>query len=431
MKSKFLAFLLGFCAATLAFAQDKSLLDFLVKSGKISEEDASQIAKNSVVVTPGTPDTKKLSVYGGASVWYTLSSNQIKNPANMDSYNENGFVLRHIKLGVNAEIQGEWSIDLVTDFGIEGEKRNYLDKVTLSKKIDFDIFFGTLDVGLRKVNMGMEQGTDDFKLLTPERSIATWFFTRPDATAVSTYKNFGSRAIGVFWDGTLSDFGGLYYGMSVVGGNSYESENASLPNYMGNNNVSFYANAGYKGAFEFSILGGESQMKYDFGLNFGYANGGFRRASNMDESNGIFGINPYLQLSEGGLTFMMEYFLQNVQNGRADMSGRDSNPMGANIILAYKFAFGDFGEIEPVIRASYVYSDGMGLNPMTDILNNVNLPTYDRGQTYFIGANWYMVPSVKITLGYEWGQFTRGNFVGSNAVRADSNTLRAQFQVLF
>lgn len=50
---------------------------------------------------------------------------------------------------------------------------------------------------MRKVNMGYEQNMGDFDLLTTERSIATWFFTRPDATTYAQ-KNFGSRAIGIF-----------------------------------------------------------------------------------------------------------------------------------------------------------------------------------------------------------------------------------------
>ncbi len=72
----------------------------------------------------------------------------------------------------------------------------------ISKKIAYDSIIGTLWVGMRKVNMGYEQNMGDFDLLTTERSIATWFFTRPDATTYAQ-KNFGSRAIGIFWDGKV------------------------------------------------------------------------------------------------------------------------------------------------------------------------------------------------------------------------------------
>ena len=429
-------------AVAFANAQDKSLLETLVKKGTITEQEAAQIAKDSVVVTPGTADTKKLTINGGAVIGYNFGSFSLENPSNVYKVNSNGFDIRFAKLGIEAEIQGGWKIDFITDFGVEGRERNFLDKVVLSKEIAFDYLTGRLDVGMRKVNMGQEQGLDDFALFTAERSVATAFFTRPDyginRAAVATFKNMGSRAIGIFWEGTVEQVKGMYYGISVVGGNSFEGTSASFSNVDGNNNLSFYVNFGYKGE---QAIKNES-FTYDVGMNMGYANGGFvvvtpgvSPGSYDVENNEMWAINPYVSLKWRGLTFMGEYFLQGVQNSALVGSGPDATPMGANIILAYKFDIGEFGVIEPVFRASFLATDGMGFDPLTvgDYTGkNASGLLFDRAQTYYVGANWYVVPSVKIGLGYEWGEYSRaGRYTGGGAHRATSNTVRAQLQVLF
>ncbi len=424
MKTKFLT-LLALASICVANAQDRTILETLVKKGTITEQEATQIARDSVVVKPGTSDTKKLSIYGGIDTWYSLGKNEVTSPSGShEQADTNGFEMRYVKIGLNAEIQGGWLVDVLTDFGIEGRKRNYLDKVIISKVIDVDYLSGQLDVGLRKVNMGLEQGLDDFSQYTPERSIATWFFTRPD-NGSNGVKNFGSRAIGVFFDGKFRSIEGLYYGLSVVGGNSYEGSSASLANFEGNNDLSFYVNVGYKSKIELN----QTDLNYDLGLNFGYADGGFV-VNNV--KNEVWGANPYVSLNYKNVNLMLEYFIQNVKNGDI-AANKNSTPMGFNGTVAYKFHVDDWGSLEPIFRASFVMSDGIGFNPVTmgtfstNAGNITNL--YDKAQTYYIGINWYLVPSVKFAIGYEWGLYTGG--FNSNAKEAESNTVRAQLQVLF
>lgn len=430
MKTKILAaFLAG--ALALANAQDKSILETLVKKGTISEQEAAQIAKDRVVVTPSSPDAKVLTIGGGVDVWYSWGSQQVKSPSSGPRVNTNGFELRYVKVDFGAEIIGGWTARVVTDFGSEGQKRNYLDTVVISKKIAFDYLLGTLDVGMRKVNMGLEQGINDFDLLTIERSVATWFFTRPDIgdglLGVSRAKNFGSRAIGAFWDGAVEQVDGLTYGAAVVGGNSYEGTSAKLANYDGNNNLSFYANVAYASEAQLK----DETFTYKVGLNYGYANGAFVRGGN--ENYAVWGVNPYVSLNWRGATVMLEYFLQRVDNGNYS-SGEDATPQGFNATIAYKFDIGDWGKLEPVFRASMIATDGMGFNPVT--MGAFSTPggvdnLYNRAQTYYIGANWYVIPSVKVGVGYEWGEYTDKVSAAQTDNRAISNTVRASLQVLF
>lgn len=431
MKTKLLGIILLGLAA-LVNAQEKTLLETLVKKGTISEEEAAQIAKDRVVVTPSTKATKVLTIGGGIDAWFTWGNYEVKSPAGTSSpsANASGFELRYVKLGVDAEITGGWQAELMTDFGVEGKNRDYLDKVLISKKISYESLIGTLGVGMRKVNMGYEQNLGDFDLLTTERSVATWFFTRPDATN-SAQKNFGSRAIGIFWDGSLEQLEGLTYGFAVVGGNSFEGSSAKLANYQGNNNLSFYANAAYQNKFYWY----DNELSYKFGINFGYANGGMVRQSGTTYTNSeIWGINPFFTAKYKAVSFMAEYFLQNVSNG--SFTGTDrATPQGFNAIIAYKIDAGRFGQIEPVVRVSMLSSNGMGFNPVTmgsfsyDPTNANAI--YDNAQTYYIGANWYVIPAVKFSVGYEWGEYTGKVSDTQAANRTQSNTVRASLQVLF
>ena len=195
---------------------------------------------------------------------------------------------------------------------------------------------------MRKVNMGYEQNMGDFDLLTTERSIATWFFTRPDATTYAQ-KNFGSRAIGIFWDGEVGQVEGLTYGFSVVGGNSFEGSSAKLANYQGNNNLSFYANVAYGDKFFWY----DNELSYKVGLNFGYANGGMVRTEGTNYINSEhWGINPYFTAKYKGFSVMLEYFLQRVSDGSFN-GVENATPQGFNAILAYKIETAQFGQIGP------------------------------------------------------------------------------------
>ena len=64
-------------AAIAANAQDKALLETLVKKGMLTQQEAAQIAKDSVAVSPATKSTKSIKIFGGANGYYTWSRESV------------------------------------------------------------------------------------------------------------------------------------------------------------------------------------------------------------------------------------------------------------------------------------------------------------------------------------------------------------------
>lgn len=410
-------------AAVAANAQDKALLETLVKKGMLTQQEAAQIAKESVAVTPATKSTKSIKIFGGAQGWYTWGKDSVKSGGESQPQ-QSGFTLRYVKLGVEADVGAGWSATVVTDFGTEGSDRNYLDKVVASKKIDLDYLNGTLQLGLRKVNMGYEQNMCDFGQLAIERSVATFFFTRAGSNGTGA-KNFGSRTVGVFWDGNITQVDGLYYSAAVTSGVSegvvgYDPVN----NIDKSSSLSFWAAIGYKNVAD---IKGES-LAYDLGINFGYAPQGMTDyTGNTDAKGSVWGINPYATISWRGLTLIGEFFLQQAEDYTPGRDGIGRTPMGANVTAAYKMDIGEWGAIEPVFRFSCITTNGMGAETESGMY-------FDEAMTFFGGVNWYATPAVKTSLGYEFGYFqgaSNHRINSDTANRLYGNTVRAQVQVLF
>ena len=399
-------------AVIAANAQDKALLETLVKKGMLTQQEAAQIAKDSVAVTPATKSTKSIKIFGGGQGWYSWGKNSVKAGTGFFEQ-QSGFTLRYVKLGIEADVGG-WSAEVVTDFGTEGASKNYLDKVVASKKIDLDYLNGTLQLGLRKVNMGYEQNMDDFGQYAVERSVATYFFTRYEG------KNFGSRTVGVFWDGNITQVDGLYYGAAVTSGVSEGGVENFITDAQNSSALSFWVNAGYKNVAD---IKGET-LSYDLGINFGYAPQGSTSLA-YTQKGSVWGINPYATINWRGLTLIGEFFLQQVEDYTPDRDGVGRTPMGANFTAAYKMDIGEWGAIEPVFRASYVTTNGMGLKSAYtgDDLGNIN-----QAMTFYGGVNWYATTAVKTSLGYEFGYYDQGDAV---VERVYGNTVWAQVQVLF
>lgn len=400
-------------AVIAANAQDKALLETLVKKGMLTQQEAAQIAKDSVAVTPATKSTKSIKIFGGGQGWYSWGKNSVK--AGTGSFDQqSGFTLRYVKLGIEADVGGGWRAEVVTDFGTEGASKNYLDKVVASKKIDLDYLNGTLQLGLRKVNMGYEQNMDDFGQYAVERSVATYFFTRYEG------KNFGSRTVGVFWDGNITQVDGLYYGAAVTSGVSEGGVENFITDAQNSSALSFWVNAGYKNVAD---IKGET-LSYDLGINFGYAPQGSTSLA-YTQKGSVWGINPYATINWRGLTLIGEFFLQQVEDYTPGRDGVGRTPMGANFTAAYKMDIGEWGAIEPVFRASYVTTNGMGLKSAYtgDDLGNIN-----QAMTFYGGVNWYATTAVKTSLGYEFGYYDQGDAV---VERVYGNTVWAQVQVLF
>lgn len=413
---KFLALIFSSVIALPIFAQDKALLETLVKKGMLTQQEATQIAKESVAVVPVSKATKSIRIYGGVQGWFKWANNDITSgSANMEEIS--GFELRYVKVGFEADVGNGWTADIVMDFGSEGDKRNYLDKVVITKAVDVECFKGKFQIGMRKSEMGIEQTTDDFKLLAIDRSIATNFFTRAGNTLAGTSKCFGSRTVGIFWNGEIPQIEGLHYALSATSEITEGSTSGVINNINANSGLSYYVSVGYKNVIEFD----EETLSYDFGLNTGYASKGYT-VNNI--KNEIWGLNPYVRVKYANFTAMAEFFYQDVENGKYARSS--ASPTGANVILAYKFDVApSIGAIEPVLRFSHVSANSMGLAVSADNMSYY----FNKANTIYLGANWYMTDAIKTSIGYEYGKFSNGS--SAQAKKLESNTILAQLQVVF
>ena len=412
MKNFFAGIFIVACALT-CYAQDKALLETLVKKGMLTQQEAMQIAKESVAVTPQAKTTKSIKVFGGMQGWFKWADNSVSS-GNSELGEISGFELKYVKLGLEADVGNGWTATLVMDFGSEGDRRNYLDKVVISKNIDIDYINGTMQIGLRKSNMGIEQITDDFGLLAINRSVATDVFTHAGNT--QDIKCFGGRTVGIFWDGNIPHIEGLYYSAAITS-EITEGTSGVINNINANSELSYYVGTGYKNIIDFY-----GETSYDFGVNLGYASKGFERNNHKSE---VWGVNPYIKLKYGNFSLMGEMFYQNVQDGKTISSA--SNAMGTNVIVAYKVDLSNsLGQLEPVVRFSYVSADGLGAAITAD-----NKTFYfDKVKTIYFGVNWYTTDAIKTSIGYEHGWYENG-INPMQAGKLNSDMFLAQLQVIF
>ena len=156
--------------------------------------------------------------------------------------------------------------------------------------------------------------------------------------------------------------------------------------------------------------------------------------SHLDKTSRIYGVNPFFNLSNDRITTWGDILFANVQNGKANM--QDANLFGANLVAEYKFYTGDIGKISPVMRLSYVNSDGRGVRISDSTRRGPNLYNdfrkyYNEGAGIYLGINWYF-PSepIKLMFSYERARFW-GEVNNNDARSANVDVFRTQLQIEF
>jgi len=412
-----------FAAAILSPAQDKETLNLLVSKGIITQSDADSVSKKSVAIVESKEKAvKKLTFSGRIQEQFQWLNTDASTGADIAS--NTGFQMRRLYFGVNADLGSGFSGTLTLDMAKTGTNgADYLAEAFITKKVGMDYLNGVLDLGYKKVQFGFEENTSSSRLLTVERSLATRFFVESQKAGNSRNLGFGSRYTGAFWQGKLKELDeGLEYGIAVTNSLNYtiKPATASVAG-TADNNVNVWLNASYSTKIE------------DFNLKFG-VNGGYGPSANIVATNNygeIFGVNPYIELKWKGLTLWGDFLLASVEKGAFGGVG-DATPMGFNIAAEYLFDIDDLGKIGPSIRYSYLDTDGRGTQIGDGMSGAPNAGLFDKAQSIFIGANWYVIGNnLKFQAGYEWAQYN--GQVATQAYRGvtDSNGLRMQVQVLF
>ena len=399
-----------------ASAQDKQTLDLLVSKGLITRTEADNLGKRSVAVTPKEKSTKSIKLTGRVQTQYeNIGVTEYLGDTKTTYQRKNDFMMRRMFIGMIADIGSGWSATVIADLARSSD--NYLEYAYISKKIDYDSLVGTADIGYRKVNFALEEYTSASKLITVERSIATRYFAEGNN---GRRLGFAGRHTGLYWNGKLNEIEGLTYGVSVT--NAFNNSPASLPTGA-DNSLMYAANVAYSGEVE-----GASFMA---GVNFAYTDGMNVAGSAGAHNGAVLGVNPYIKVSALGFDLWSDFLFAQVEDGKNNYS-QDACPMGVNVGLEYKIDIGEFGQIAPAVRYSWLDTDGRGTSMSDGIKNGAGSAKYNAGQSIYAGLNWYIKGNdLKFQLGYEWVQMNGANQFNSAGGHSDADVVRAQLQVLF
>lgn len=387
--------------ASIASAQDKATLDLLLSKGIITADDAASVAKSAVEVKAKDKAVKSVTLTGRIQAQYMGA----ETTAGDYSASKNQMYLRRLYLGMAADLGAGWKGSIVMNFADDSAA---IDSATISKKLSS--LDGTLSVGYQKVNFGYEENTSSSKLMTIERSTATRYFNEGGSAGSGKKLGFGAKHMGITWKGDIEAIDGLSYAAaftnSVQGTSGYEQDFA------------YWASVAYAKKFD--------NFSFKAGLNFGYT-------TQSDAGNeSMLGINPYIAANIAGFDLWADFLYGSID-------GNDSyatSPFAFNFAVEYKFDIGEWGQIAPAFRFSYLDTDGRGVD--TSAMKNVESAKdngttlyYDNTTSFYVGLNWYIIGnSVKLSAGYEYAMFNDcTNSAGS--ADADVSVLRTQLQLLF
>lgn len=429
---------LAFFACQLIYsasAQDRILLEHLVKEGLVSEIEAESIKSQISVVTRPERDTQKLDIFGLAVVQYNMMNSSMGN-----SYSESfdGFYLRRIFLGAQGDISDTLSGYIRVDFVRKNTNNSdYLLDAYITKKIDYDFFKGTLQFGIKKVQFGYEEVIPCTKLSTIETSLATRYFSYSER--IDGRLGFGQRYVGVFWNGEVKQIKGLKYNFALT--NAINNSITPRAHLSGKNSNPESANAVnlWLAADYTENITDDSTLR--IGLKTGFGN----KANIAQNSAGdtiygaIIGINPFFEFKyKDDFILWAEYLCASVQHGR-DEGSRQAIPQGYNTQAEYIFDVGDFGRLGFTIRGSQLFSNGRGIS-IKDSINYCQDPSttlvskvlFDQAYSIYAGINWYIKgDNMKFQVGYEYSRFDTPIRNVSADNHGDVNCVRAQVQIIF
>lgn len=393
--------------STAAYAADEALLDTLVKKGYLTQQEATTIKKDTVVVKPEQSTTKGLTVSGLIQTQYEwigyknhvkndIASPTASNPVSSPSINPDGsfgpvntsfdvnsksnpastnrFLMRRVYLGVDAQLGDGFSAFLNgqfhTDNSTNAAGAASLETGYIQKEFDADYFTGNLRVGYQKVPFGMEEITNSGHLLAIERSPVTHYFSgslsqeRVGGSAVygptgNGNTGFGGRHTGIYWHGNADQLTeGLSYDVAVVNGNQDIDFGLSHPS----NRLGFFAGVDYANSWD--------KVNYSFGLNGGFKTGNNTAASwwsgSHSKNNYMAGLNPYAEMTWESLTVQVEAFWSYIEEGRSPLTAGQvagtakldaARPVGFNAFVAYRLT----DEWELVARWSGLATDKRGV----------------------------------------------------------------------
>jgi polyhydroxyalkanoate synthesis regulator phasin len=413
LKTKVSAVLAALLCAGPILAQDSgALIEALVRKGILNDQEAEEIRADLVrdasmppaVGTAGSNYTTRLRISGRLQTQFTNLETDIANAA--DPEGTSHFFMRRVYLTARADLGADWNTNITYDFA-----GGFFDAAWVQYKQGAH----TVDIGLRKVNLGYEERTSSGSLKAIERSGVTRYFVEENN---GRRLGAGSYRVGVFADGKQGNF---FYGGAIT--NPERAITAAVSAGTGNNtnnDLAYWANAGYNGKFD----GGT----YVIGGGYGFLpnQGGKAGASpfGVGTGNDLSVYSLYFDLTVGKMSLVTEYLAADVERGVS--ATRDAEPTGWWIQPSYAVS----DRLELVGRYSHLDSDGRGVNVSDGVRSAPGGGTHDKLSEMYLGVNYYLKGNdLKLQLGYVWGK-SEDTLTGGFA-EAKATGLRSQVQLNF
>jgi phosphate-selective porin len=411
--------LAGGLALTTAsvIAQDSgALIDALLRKGILNDQEAedlrADLANNNAAAlasTSATPNLNKLIISGRIQFQYAGLDTSINGPT-PDPASVNHFFMRRVRVGFKANFFNNWSSFINYDFSSNTFDAAYIEKIFNPSL--------TLQAGYKKAPIGYEEYfLSSGALKAIERSVVTRYFVESNngrRLGGGKYRQgvwlLGKNDSGLTWELAITnpEATGVASGDSTLTGNG------------GNNNLAYWGSVGYSRPFA------ENQGLVKVGASYGLLpdQGGKTLGTGNDLSVwSIYADARYRQFSLLG-----EYF--GSDNERGASATLDAKSSGYWFMATYRH-----GAYEPVIRYSYIDSDGRGVQIGDGIRSAASGGTHDTLEEWFFGANWYIVGNeakheIKLQAGYLFGESQDVPLTGA-AAKANVQGFRTQLQVNF
>jgi hypothetical protein len=380
--------------AATAQAQDaKAILDALVQKGVLTSQEASQIAadaKAPVVAIPGSRNVSRLAINGRIQTQFNYVEGNAEGAT--DPVSSADFVMRRVLLGATADFGSDFRGVFSYDFAAGSFDAAFV-RWNQSKDL-------SVDFGLSKVNMGIEENTSSGRLPAIERSPVTRYFVENPSN--NSRLGAGSYHVGVFANGKS---GGFFYGAAIT-----NPERSDISATVVNNQLAYWANLGYSGKTE--------SVSYTLGASFGL----------IPEFTGngasLFISSYYGTLTAGAFGLTGEFLWSDYELGNG------SNGWGVNVIPTFDLN----KNLQLAARFSYLDTDGRGALPSTVVprAQNVgNTVRFDQVTEVYGGINYFFKGhDVKLSAGLFWADFN-DRVSASGATGVSYTGLRSQMQVNF
>jgi hypothetical protein len=396
-------------------AQDSGpLIDALLRKGILTDQEAEDLradlandATAKLASTSLTPNLSKMTISGRFQSQFVSLDTDISGTTN-DPAHVNHVFLRRIYIGFKPVFSNGWSAFLNYDFAGSTFDAAYIEKIFSPELV--------LQAGLKKAPIGYEEYfISSGALKSIERSGLTRFFVEANN---GRRLGAGSYRQGVWVSGKK---GVWSYEFAVTNPEREESSSgAAGTGSAANNTFSYWGNVNYQKAFA------ETKGLFKAGISYGFLpdQGG----KTLGAGNDLKVWSLYADLRYRNFSILGEYMGSDNEQGVS--ATQDSNSAGFYIQGSYRS-----GPFEPVVRYTFVDSDGRGIQTSDGIRSTPSGGTMNELTELFLGVNWYILGNeakheVKLQAGYLFGE-TTDTIAGVSGPKADTHGIRSQLQVNF